>query len=113
MAFQPNEDRKLYQAVSIVKKYGGMKSTPWSVVRQVLPERKESSLKKRFEFLEAKIKPTITRFLNVFERRYLEAQQRGEVNPICSGTSVDLAYYLDWYKNSGYEAEEESTELPR
>lgn len=112
--FQPEEDRTIYQAVSLVKKYVRLPGIPWAMLKPIIPDRKGTSIKKRYEYLLLKMKRQITRFLDVFERRYSDAQQRGEVKPIESGMLFDLEYCLNWYNNGGFEAEEEQQqELPR
>jgi hypothetical protein len=83
------------------------------MVKQILPGRRDRSIKRRSEYLEEKMKGPITRFLNVFERHYSEAERRGEVKPIEEGSEFDLKYYLDWYNEGGFEVEEEDqSELP-
>ena len=72
----------------------------------ILPNRKGSSLKRRYDNLWVTKKNEINRFLEVFEKKYSEAQQRGEVKPIEKGMAFDLEYCLNWYRDCGFEAEE-------
>lgn len=71
------------------------------------------SVKRRYENLQVTKKEEINRFLDVFGKNYSEAQERGEVKPIQTGPAFDLEYCLNWYRNGGFEAEEEQPALPR
>jgi len=113
ITFYPEEDKKIYQAVSLMKKYIGSASTPWTMLKSILPDRKGMSVKRRYENLQVTKKEEINRFLEVFEKKYSEAQERGEVKPIQTGPAFDLEYCLNWYRNGGFEVEEEQHVLQR
>ena len=103
MAFKPEEDKLVYQATTLLNRYVGGTGTPWVMLKAILPDRKDATIKKRFQLLEVKMKSEITSFLNSFEHRYAEARKQGTVKEI-KGLAFDLKYYLDWY--NAQEAEE-------
>ncbi len=96
-----------------MKKYVGSASTPWIMLKPILPDRRGMSVKRRYEHLQVSKKEEINRFLGVFEKKYSEAHQRGEVKPIQTGPAFDLEYCLNWYRNGGFEVEEEQHVLQR
>jgi hypothetical protein len=106
VTFQPEEDRIIYQAVSLLKKYVRSSGVPWIMLKPIMPDRKGSSIKKRYEYLSVKMKGRINQFLDIFETRYSEAQKRGEVKAIKTGMMFDLQYCLNWYNTGGFEAQE-------
>lgn len=77
------------------------------MLKSVVPDRKPSSIKKRYETLEERMRFVIIRFLHVFEMKYMEALSRGEVKPIQFGSAFDVEYYVNWYDNNGFEKEED------
>lgn len=96
-----------------MKKYVGSASTPWTMLKPILPDRRGMSVKRRYESLQVTKKEEIDLFLEVFEKKYAEAQDRGQVKPIQTGPAFDLEYCLNWYRNSGFEVEEEQHVLQR
>jgi hypothetical protein len=106
-SFHPEEDKKIIQGISLIRTYSGAEKFPWIMLKDVIPDRKPSSLRRRYETLEDRMKYVIIRFLHVFETKYTEALSRGEVKPIQSGIAFDVEYYLNWYNDNGFEKEEE------
>jgi len=105
--FHSKEDTTILQAISLIKKYVDPIRIHWFLLKPIIPNRRESSIKRRYQVLEGEMKNYIIQFLNVFERRYSEAQQRGEVKPIETGPAFDLQYCLDWYNDQCSEPCEE------
>jgi hypothetical protein len=112
MAFNEDEDWNLCRVVVLVQKYVGFRSTPWSIVRRMFPERKESSLKNRHRTCEERYKGRASRFLATFEKHFATAQECGDVKSIENGGFFDLKYYLDWYDSNKFPYEEGQEELP-
>jgi hypothetical protein len=96
-----------------MKKYIGSASTPWAMLKPILPDRKGMSVKRRYENLQVTKKEEIDRFLEVFEKKYSEAQERGQVKRIQTGPAFDLEYCLNWYRDGGFEVEEGQHVLQR
>ena len=105
-SFTRKEHRKVLQAVSLIKKYVGYRHVPWAMLKTLLPDRKATSIKRRWEFIEVNDREQITTFMAVFERKYAEALERREVKPIVDAHDFDLKKWVDWYDNNGFEAEE-------
>jgi len=77
------------------------------MLKVVMPERRESSIRKRYQTIEREMKSYIVQFLQTFDQRYAEAQRRGEVKPIENGPSFDLEYCLNWFKKGNYQIPQE------
>ena len=76
------------------------------MVKQILPDRKATSVKRRWEYIEINCREQVTAFISVFERKYTEALERGEVQPIVEGYDFDLKKWMDWYDDNGFAADE-------
>jgi hypothetical protein len=113
VTFGAEEDKRIYQAMSLVQKYCVAEDSKWSCLKNVLPGRKEGTIRKRYSLLKHKMRGSIPRFLSVFERKYTDAVERGEIEVMKKDDLFDLKYYLDWYNVNGFEVEEESVQLPR
>jgi len=99
MNFTPEEDKILYQGAALLGKYVGGHGTRWSMIKALLPERTDVTIKKRSILLETKMKSEITQFLISFESRYGGARREGTVKEIKAGPAFDLRYYLNWYNS--------------
>ena len=113
MIFKPEEDQTIYQGTALLNKYVAGHSTPWTLLKNILPDRKVVSIKRRSSLLEAKMKTEITSFLDSFEGRYEEALKQGTVKEIKSGPEFNLKYYLDWYNSNELEDVEERPTVSR
>ena len=103
LTYKPHEDRILYQAVALLKKYVGFRPQHWKLLEGLFPNRKDESLRRRAAVVKEKKGDEIARFMTVFERKYNEdtkvkRMQRDEI--------FDLNYYLDWYNSNNFEEEE-------
>ena len=111
--FKPEDDRLIYQSLSLIMKYVGGSTIPWIMMKNVLPGRKDTSIKRRWGYLQVKMKTAISRFLSIFEKHYIEQEQKGLIKTMENGAKFDLRYYLDWYNNGNFQKEEEIVEVQR
>jgi hypothetical protein len=92
-----------------MKKYAPGRITTWTNITPLLSNRQVNSIKRRYQYLEDTIRSTITRFLHVFEKGYMEAERRGEVKPLEMGQNFDLVYCFNWFRESGLEVGDDDT----
>ena len=106
ISFTKEDDNLILKAISLVKTYVDSKRPAWSMLKPFLPNRKESSVRKRYQTIERETKSSVIQFLQVFEERYNDALRRGEVKPIKTGPGFDLEYCLRWAKSQNIELPE-------
>ena len=108
VTFTNDEDILILQAVSLIKAYVDTPKFAWALLKPLIPDRKESSIKRRYQTIEREMKSYTVQFLQMFSERYMDAQRRGEVKPIEKGPNFDLEYYLSWFRMQNLKVPEES-----